>query len=41
MLVRQASVSAFFEFASNTEYLAGAGHRTAALSDARLLPVTE
>ncbi len=39
MLVRQASVADFFAFAANEEYLAGAGHRTAALEDSRLLPV--
>lgn len=41
MLVRQASVQDFFAFASNQEYLAGMGHRTAALEDSRLLPVVE
>jgi hypothetical protein len=29
------------EFASNTAYLAGMGHRTAALEDSRLLPLEE
>ncbi|WP_035604796.1 hypothetical protein [Haloferula sp. BvORR071] len=41
MLVRQTSVSSFLEFASNQEYLAGMGHRLAALEDSRLLPMTE
>lgn len=41
MLVRQSSVSAFMEFASNPEYMAGMGHRTAALEDSRLLPLVE
>jgi hypothetical protein len=41
MLVRQSSVSAFMEFASNPEYMAGIGHRTAALEDSRLLPLVE
>lgn len=41
MLVRQTSVTSFMRFASNTEYLAGMGHRTAALSDSRLMPITE
>ena len=41
MLVEQSSPQAFMEFASNTEYLAGMGHRTAALEDSRLLPVEE
>ena len=41
MLVEQSSPSAFMEFASNAEYLAGIGHRTAALEDSRLLPLEE
>jgi hypothetical protein len=41
MLVQQASTAAFIEFASNAEYLAGIGHRTAALEDSRLLPLEE
>lgn len=41
MLVRQSSIENFFAFASNTEYLAGVGHRTAAIVDSRLLPVVE
>ena len=41
MLVRQASVTAFLAFASNTEYSAGLGHRVAALEDSRLLPLVE
>ncbi|HEX6899020.1 MAG TPA: DUF1330 domain-containing protein [Thermoanaerobaculia bacterium] len=41
MLVRQRSVSDFVAFASNTEYLQGMGHRTAALEDSRLLPIVE
>jgi hypothetical protein len=41
MLVRQASVQDFFAFASNKEYLAGVGHRTAALEDSRLLPIVD
>lgn len=39
LLVRQASVASFLAFASNQEYLAGIGHRVAALEDSRLLPV--
>lgn len=39
MLVRQRSVEAFLAFASNVGYLAGLGHRTAALEDSRLLPL--
>lgn len=41
MLVRQRSVGAFLAFAANADYLAGTGHRTAAILDARLLPVVE
>ena len=41
MLVRQASLDDFMAFASNTAYLAGIGHRTAAICDSRLLPVVE
>ena len=39
LVVRQSSVQAFVEFASNAEYLAGMGHRVAALLDSRLLPL--
>jgi|SRR5581483_3495648 len=41
ILVRQQSVESFLAFASNEAYLAGIGHRTAALEDSRLLPVTQ
>ena len=41
MLIRQSSLEAFFAFASDAEYLAGVGHRTAALEDSRLLPIVE
>ncbi len=41
MLVRQSSVGAFMAFASDPEYMAGIGHRTAALEDSRLLPLVE
>jgi hypothetical protein len=41
MLVGQSSVAAFFAFASNDGYLAGMGHRVAALADSRLLPLVE
>lgn len=41
MLVRQSSMASFLEFASNEEYLAGMGHRVAALEDSRLLPIVE
>jgi len=39
MLVRQSSVASFMAFASNKAYLAGLGHRTAGVMDARLLPL--
>jgi uncharacterized protein YciI len=41
LLVRQRSVTDFMALASDKEYLAGTGHRTAALEDSRLLPVLE
>jgi hypothetical protein len=41
MQIRQASLADFFAFASDTAYLAGIGHRTAALEDSRLLPLID
>jgi hypothetical protein len=41
MLVKQSGVESFLAFASNEAYLAGIGHRTAAVEDSRLLPLTE
>ena len=41
MLVEQSSATAFMAFATNAQYLAGIGHRTAALEDSRLLPLQE
>lgn len=41
MMVRQSSVESFLAFASHKDYLAGMGHRTAAVEDSRLLPLTE
>lgn len=41
MLVRQTSVEAFFAFATDEGYLAGIGHRTAAVRDSRILPLTD
>lgn len=41
MLVRQASVASFLSFASHAGYLAGLGHRTAGVTDSRLLPLSE
>lgn len=40
MLVQQDSVESFLAFAGNQAYLAGMGHRAAALEDSRLLPMT-
>jgi hypothetical protein len=39
MLVRHRSVESFMSFASNEAYLGGMGHRLAAISDSRLLPL--
>jgi uncharacterized protein (DUF1330 family) len=41
MLVRQKSLAAFMAFATDGAYLAGLGHRTAALADSRLLPAVD
>jgi uncharacterized protein (DUF1330 family) len=41
LLIRQKNTDAFLAFAGNETYLAGIGHRTAALSDSRLLPLVE
>lgn len=41
LLVRHKSASVFLEFAQNQAYLAGLGHRTAALEDSRLLPIRQ
>ncbi|WMJ69623.1 DUF1330 domain-containing protein [Stenotrophomonas sp. 24(2023)] len=40
LLIRQHSVEAFMAFAQHGPYLAGLGHRTAALADSRLLPLS-
>ena len=39
MLIKQSSVQSFIDFASNEDYLAGIGHRTAAVIDSRILPL--
>jgi hypothetical protein len=39
MVVQQASLHDFFAFAGNEGYLAGLGHRVAAVEDSRLLPL--
>ena len=41
MLVQQSSVQAFMAFAAHKAYLAGIGHRTAAVEDSRLLPLVQ
>lgn len=41
MLVKQSSVQAFMAFAGHDAYLAGIGHRTAAVEDSRLLPLVQ
>ena len=41
LLVKQNSVNSFIAFESNEAYMKGISHRTAALEDSRLLPVTE
>lgn len=41
MIVRQHSLNDFMAFAQNQAYLAGIGHRTAALEDSRLLPLVQ
>jgi uncharacterized protein (DUF1330 family) len=41
MLIRQTSLHSFMAFADNADYLAGLGHRSAALVDSRLLPIIE
>jgi hypothetical protein len=41
LLVRQSSPQSFVAFNSNAGYLAGLGHRLAALEDSRLLPLAE
>ena len=41
MLVRQNSLQDFFAFAQHPEYQRILGHRTAALEDSRLLPLTD
>jgi len=41
MMVRQSGVQSFLAFANNDGYLAGLGHRTAAIDDSRLLPTSE
>lgn len=41
MLVQQNSLTDFMAFSAKQDYLAGIGHRTAALEDSRLLPLVE
>lgn len=39
LIVRHESATAFLRFAQNPAYMAGLGHRSAALADSRLLPM--
>lgn len=41
LLVEHPSMEKFMEFAQNKDYLKTLGHRTAALEDSRLLPITQ
>ncbi|EPR69607.1 hypothetical protein [Cyclobacterium qasimii] len=41
LLVEHQSVNAFIAFSQNKDFLENAGHRTAALEDSRLLPISE
>ncbi len=41
LLVKQSSVQAFMAFAGDEAYLAGLGHRTAAVEDSRVLPLVK
>jgi uncharacterized protein (DUF1330 family) len=41
LLIRQQSVESFMAFAQHEEYMNEIGHRTAALEDSRLLPLTD
>ncbi len=41
MMVRQSSSQSFLAFAGDKDYLAGTGHRMAAIEDSRILPVTQ
>jgi len=41
LLIKQSSVNSFLAFESDMDYMKGIGHRTAALSDSRLLPIIE
>jgi len=41
LLIEHESVDRFIAFAQNESYLKTAGHRTAALEDSRLLPITQ
>jgi hypothetical protein len=41
LLIKQSSVENFIAFESNAAYMAGIGHRIAALEDSRLLPLIQ
>ena len=40
LLIRYPGIEQFFQFATDPEYQKGVGHRTAALADSRLVPMT-
>jgi len=40
MLIQQRSLESFLDFASNADYMVGIGHRTSAIADSRLLPIS-
>lgn len=40
LLIQYPNLQAFLQMTQNPQYHAGAGHRTAALADSRLLPLT-
>lgn len=41
MMIRQSTAQSFLAFSNNEAYLLGIGHRTAAIEDSRLLPMTD
>ena len=41
LLIRQSGIGAFMAYRDDAAYLSGLGHRSAALADSRLLPMTE
>lgn len=41
LLVKQSSIESFFQFADDPAFMAGVGHRYAALEDSRILPLSQ